>query len=87
MAEITIRLRYNAQTGKKDLLIDYHSDDDALPLEHEQEHREIVERLLGQGILNTDEVGEVVVSRVAPRAAQDQQDRTAAPEALQEGQE
>ena len=68
MAQITIRLRYNLQTGKKDLLIDYHSDDDALPIEHEQDHRGIVEQLLGRGVLRADEVGDVVVRRVQPQS-------------------
>ena len=85
MAEITIRLRYNLQTGRKDLFIDYHSDDDALPIEHEQDHRAVVESLLGRGVLKPDELGEVVVrrgqSRAAPQTASDQ-----TPEELSEGQ-
>jgi len=68
MAQITIRLRYNTQTGKKDLLIEYHSDDDALPIEHEQDHRALIEGLLGKGVLSADEVGEVVVSRHRPQS-------------------
>ena len=43
MAEITLRLRFNLETGKKDIYIDFVSDDDSLPMEHEQDHREIVE--------------------------------------------
>lgn len=74
MAEITIRLRYNTQTGKKDLLIDYHSDDDALPIEHEQDHRAIVEGLLGKGVLQADEVGDIVVRRGHQSAAQQSED-------------
>lgn len=65
MAEITIRLIYNLETGKKDILIDYHSDADALPIEHEREHREIVAELLGKGILDPAEVGDVRVVRGA----------------------
>jgi hypothetical protein len=85
MAEITLRLRYNLQTGRKDLLIDYHSDDDALPIEHEQDHRAIVESLLGRGVLKRDELGEVVVRRGQPRAAQASDDAQA-PEGQSEGQ-
>ena len=52
MAEITLRLRFNLETGKKDIYIDFVSDDDSLPMEHEQDHREIVEDLIGQGVLS-----------------------------------
>lgn len=85
MAEITLRLRYNLQTGRKDLLIDYHSDDDALPIEHEQDHRAIVESLLGKGVLRRDELGEVVVRRAQTRAAEEAQQEQS-PEELSEGQ-
>ncbi|MEL6342406.1 MAG: hypothetical protein AAFV53_04690 [Myxococcota bacterium] len=68
MAEITIRLRYNLETGKKDLLIDYHSDDDALPMEHEQDHRAIVADLIGKGVLSEADVGDVVVRRLSPES-------------------
>ena len=68
MADITIRLVANAETGKKDIYIDYHSDRDALPIEHEQDHRGIVEALLGRGVLRPDAVGDITVSRVEPVA-------------------
>jgi hypothetical protein len=85
MAEITLRLRYNLQTGRKDLFIDYHSDDDALPIEHEQDHRAIVESLLGKGVLKRDELGEVVVRRAQPQTTREiEQDQ--APEGTSEGQ-
>ena len=70
MAEITIRLVYNLETGKKDIFIDYESEEDALPVEHEKEHRQIVAQLLGQGVLEPDDVGEVSVQRVAPQRKQ-----------------
>jgi hypothetical protein len=34
--------------------------------EHERDHRRIVERLLGQGLLEAREVGEITVERAAP---------------------
>lgn len=86
MAEITIRLRYNTQTGKKDLLIDYHSDDDALPIEHEQDHRALVEGLLGKGVLKADEVGDVVVRRATPGSAPPLSEGAPTPQALSEDQ-
>ena len=85
MAEITLRLKYNLQTGRKDLFIDYHSDDDALPIEHEQDHRDVVESLLGKGVLRRDELGEVVVRRVQPQSSTTAE-QTPSPEELSEGQ-
>jgi hypothetical protein len=69
MAEIRIRLIFNRKSGKKDIFIDYESEDDALPIEHERAHREIVGKLLGQGILRPDETGEIIVGRVQPGTA------------------
>jgi hypothetical protein len=63
MADIVVRMIFNVETGKKDILIDYDSDDDALPFEHEKRHRQVVEHLLGKGVLQPNEVGEVVVRR------------------------
>ena len=39
MASLTLSLRIDPATGKKDVLIKYESDADALPSEHEEEHR------------------------------------------------
>ncbi len=69
MAEITIRLIYNLQSGKKDIFVDYESESDALPIEHEHGHRQILAELLGKGILTQEEAGEVVVRRVEPGGA------------------
>lgn len=64
MSSLTIRLRIDPATGKKDILIDYHSDSDALPMEHEEEHRLLVEKLINGGVLQAGEVGKIVVERV-----------------------
>src|SRR3954465_9839264 len=48
MAELTIRLRRDPETGKHDILIDMESDQDALPHEHEQMHREDLLKLIGK---------------------------------------
>lgn len=65
MAEIQIHLRYNTETGQKDIMIKYESDGDALPHEHESRHKEIVEELVGKGILNASDVGKVTSERVS----------------------
>ena len=58
MAELTIMLRRDPQTGKQNIVIKLSSDADALPHEHEQRHRELVEKLVGK-----DNVGELIVER------------------------
>ena len=63
MAELTIRLRRDPETGKHDIIIDMKSDEDALPHEHEQMHRELVEKLIGK-----ENVGKVIVEREAEKA-------------------
>lgn len=75
MAEMTIRLVSNPKTGKRDIYIDYESEDDALPHEHESDHKDILEQLLGQGILSGDDVGNIRVGRVQPQAARQGEDQ------------
>ena len=68
MAEMTIRLRCDPATGKKDIIISLRSDEDALPHEHEQQHRALVEKLIHGGVLSASEVGQIVVEREQPEA-------------------
>ena len=63
MAEMTISLRCDPATGKKNIIVTLHSDEDALPLEHEQQHRALVDKLLNGGLLKQEEVGKIVVER------------------------
>jgi FtsH ternary system domain X3-analog len=62
MAELTIMLRRDPTTGKQNVIIKLDSDADALPYEHEQMHRELVEKLLGKSL---EDFGEVIVEREA----------------------
>ena len=64
MADITINLVYNLETGKQDIYVDFVSDDDALPIEHERDHRQLIEQLIGKGVLKPNDVGQVKVSRL-----------------------
>ena len=66
MGEISIRFRMNLESGTKDIVIEFESDEDAMRHEHERRHRQIVEQLVGQGLLQAGEVGEVIVEREAP---------------------
>jgi hypothetical protein len=63
MAEVTIRLRIDPASGKKDIVITMRSDEDALPHEHEQQHRAIVDKLINGGIVKASELGQIVVER------------------------
>jgi len=63
MAEMTIRLQIDPATGKKDIIVSLKSDDDSLPHEHEEQHRQLVDRLIEGGVLKAGEVGKVVVER------------------------
>jgi hypothetical protein len=71
MAEVTIRLRHNPRTGERELVIHYESDSDALPHEHEKDHRALAEQILGKpiGELGLGQVDRVVVER-APKAGE-----------------
>ena len=72
MADVIIRLIVNKATGKKDVVISYVSDSDALPIEHEDEHRRVVDKLLEKGALKAAELGEIVITReqAEPRATE-----------------
>ncbi len=63
MPELTIRLRCDPATGKKDIIISMRSDEDALPHEHEQQHRALVDKLIEGGIVKAGELGKIVVER------------------------
>lgn len=64
MAEVTIRLVIDKATGKKDVVISYATDADALPMEHEDEHKRLVDRLIEGGALSAADLGKIVVERV-----------------------
>ncbi|MCX5741672.1 MAG: hypothetical protein NT062_04130 [Proteobacteria bacterium] len=52
MAELVLRLRVDPVTGKRTVSIDYASDADALPIEHEEEHRKLAEKVVEGGLRN-----------------------------------
>jgi hypothetical protein len=73
MAELTLKLHIDPKTGKKTIVADYHSDADALPNEHEEEHRRLVKKLVEGASL---EGGDLVVDREAEDApAMDEEER------------
>jgi hypothetical protein len=63
MPELTIRLVVDPDTGKKNVVISYTSEADAMPMEHEDEHRRLVDALIEGGALSAAELGQIVVER------------------------
>ena len=88
MAEVTIRLVIDPHSGKKNVIISYRSDEDALPVEHEEDHRRLVDQLIEGGAIKAADLGKIVVERESDTGVQaevgtdqDEQQR----EALKEG--
>lgn len=69
MAELNIRLQIDPETGKKNLIIEYESDSDMLPMEHEEEHRRLVNELVEGGVIKAEELGTVSVKRESAETA------------------
>ncbi len=63
MPEMTIRLRCDPATGKKDIIISLRSDADALPHEHEQQHKALADKLIEGGLVKAGELGKIIVER------------------------
>jgi len=90
MAELTIRLIVDPSSGKKNIVIDYGSDQAALPMEHEADHKRLVDAVLEQVGLSPDEVGELIIEREgahqgSPETASESQEQ-AQPESISEDQ-
>lgn len=63
MAEMTIRFIPDPATGKRNIIVTLRSDEDALPHEHEQQHKTLVEKLISKGVIAEDEGGNVTITR------------------------
>jgi len=62
MAEMIIMLRRDPNTGKQNIIIKLDSEPDALPIEHEQMHRRLIEKLIGKGF-DPEDMGELIIER------------------------
>jgi hypothetical protein len=62
MAEMLIILRRDPKSGKQNIIVKLESDPDALPIEHEQMHKQLVEKLVGKGI-KAEDLGEIIIER------------------------
>jgi hypothetical protein len=87
MAEMTIRLIPDPETGKKNIIISLTGDQDSLPHEHEQMHRAIVNKLLGGGKIKAEEIGHIEITReqdekvpATPNSGGEQGQREAVPQ-------
>lgn len=63
MATLILRLEVDPETKKKNVVIKLESDSDALPMEHEEQHRRIVEQLIQGGALKAQELGKIIIER------------------------
>jgi hypothetical protein len=62
MAQMLIILKRDPASGKQNVIVKLDSDPEALPIEHEQLHRKLVEKLLGKG-LDPEDLGEIIIER------------------------
>jgi len=67
MSELTIRLTKNRITGKREIKMGLVSDAGATPMEHEEDHRQLVDRVMDGGTLALSGSGQVSVTRGAPQ--------------------
>lgn len=72
MADITIRFKHNPKTGKRELVIAYESESDALPHEHERDHREAAKAILGASLGKDMPEAELSREDVTPVQAESQ---------------
>jgi hypothetical protein len=63
MPEVTIRLIPDPETGKKNIIISMRSDEEALPHEHEQMHRQIADKVVHGGLAKLSDIGKIIVER------------------------
>ena len=75
MADLVLRLRVDPITGRREVVIDYSSDADALPIEHEEEHRRLAGKVVDGGLGNE----KVEVTREAEAPATEAPAETGAP--------
>ncbi len=69
MATLILRLDIDPHTKKKNVWVKYDSDSDALPMEHEEQHKKIVEALLAGGTVKPEELGTITIEREGQGAA------------------
>lgn len=71
MSKIILTLKKNSQDGKQELLIDYESDGDALPFEHEEDHKDLVMKVLESNGLKLSDMDSILVNRQTVQISED----------------
>jgi hypothetical protein len=66
MAELTISLSREGRTGRHSIRVEYSADEDAIPHEHEVQHRRLVTRLFPALAIIDDPDAAVRVQRERP---------------------
>jgi hypothetical protein len=69
MATLTLRLEIDPVTRKKNVWVKLDSDSDALPMEHEEQHKRLVAALLAGGQVSPEELGTLTIEREGQGAA------------------
>lgn len=69
MATLILRLEVDPVTKKKNVWVKYESDSDALPMEHEEQHKKLLEALIAGGTVKPEELGTLVIEREGQGAA------------------
>ena len=80
MASMTIRLQVDPVTKKRNVIIKLDSDADALPHEHEEQHKALVDALIKNGTLKAEDLGQIHIEREG-QGAVSKPSSEAAPEA------
>ncbi|MGE0547085.1 MAG: hypothetical protein AB7O24_02965 [Kofleriaceae bacterium] len=73
MPDLILRLRVDPVTGKREIVVDYTSEADALPIEHEDEHRRLAGKVVDGGLdndkLSVTREGDTPATTETPAAA------------------
>ncbi len=77
MATLILRLEIDPHTKKKNVFVKLDSDPDALPMEHEEQHKRIVEALLANGGLKAEDLGNITIEREGQGAAKQEEKKDA----------
>jgi hypothetical protein len=80
MATMILRLEIDPITKKKNVWVKLESDSDALPSEHEEQHKRLVELLLAGGAVTPEELGTITIEREGQGAAAKQEDGQGVPQ-------
>lgn len=65
MPRLTLQLRLDPVTKKREVLIGYESDSDALPMEHEDDHKALVQKVVGKANANRVQANEGLLEPVS----------------------